>query len=154
MPGRALFSVEFRHPDEATLEYLEAKLRDHVETVANVIGLGHEVRRIFHYPPIAFDTDCVNKVSQAATGYGYSQKRMISGAGHDACYINRVAPTAMIFIPCVDGLSHNEAEHSHPEWCEAGANVLLGALLMKANELNGVPSTANDASIPRQGGSL
>jgi len=135
VPGRALFSVEFRHPEESALERLEAKLREGVQSIASGIGLGHGVRRIFQYSPIAFDKDCVGKVAQAAADYGYSQKDMISGAGHDACYLNRVAPTAMIFIPCVDGLSHNEAEHSHPHWCEAGANVLLGALLTKANEV-------------------
>ncbi|MFV3291591.1 Zn-dependent hydrolase [Pseudomonas sp. NY11955] len=136
VPGRALFSVEFRHPDEAALEDLETKLREGVEAIASGIGLGQEVRRIFQYSPIAFDEDCISKVAQAAAIHGYSQRRIISGAGHDACYLNRVAPTAMIFIPCVDGLSHNEAEHSHPHWCEAGANVLLGALLAKANEVS------------------
>lgn len=135
VPGRALFSVEFRHPDEAVLEVLEARLREGVQAIASGIGLGHEVRRIFQYSPIAFDEDCVSKVAEAAATFAYSQKRMISGAGHDACYLNRVAPTAMIFIPCVDGLSHNEAEHSHPHWCAAGANVLLGAMLSKASEV-------------------
>ncbi|PYD94690.1 M20/M25/M40 family metallo-hydrolase [Pseudomonas syringae pv. pisi] len=134
VPGRALFSVEFRHPDEAALEGLEAKLREGLESIASAIGLGQDVRRIFQYSPIVFDEDCVAKVAQAAAIHGYTQKPMISGAGHDACYLNRVAPTAMIFIPCVDGLSHNEAEYSHPQWCGAGANVLLSALLFKANE--------------------
>ncbi|GLO16099.1 Zn-dependent hydrolase [Pseudomonas putida] len=136
VPGRVLFSVEFRHPSEAALEDLESKLREGVEVIAGGIGLGHEVRRIFQYSPIVFDEDCVTKVAQAAATHGYTQKHMISGAGHDACYLNRVAPTAMIFIPSVDGLSHNEAEHSHPHWCEAGSNVLLGALLAKANEVS------------------
>ena len=135
VPGRSLCSVEFRHPDDSVLESLEAELRDGVQVVATQLGLGCEVRRIFQYSPIAFDKECVDKVSEAAATYGYSQKNMISGAGHDACYLNRVAPTAMIFIPCVDGLSHNEAEHSHPHWCEAGNNVLLGAMLIKANEV-------------------
>lgn len=135
VPGRALFSVEFRHPDEAVLETLEASLRSGVQVIASEIGLGQEIRRIFQYSPIAFDADCVDKVAEAASRHGYTQKRMISGAGHDACYLNRVAPTAMIFVPCVDGLSHNEAEHIHPHWCEAGANVLLGAILAKADEV-------------------
>lgn len=134
VPGRAVFSVEFRHPDEAALETLEAELYSGVQAIADGLGLGQTVRRIFQYSPIAFDTDCIDKVAQATEAHGYTQQRMISGAGHDACYLNRVAPTAMIFVPCVDGLSHNEAEHIHPHWCEAGANVLLSAVLAKANE--------------------
>jgi N-carbamoyl-L-amino-acid hydrolase len=137
VPGRALFSVEFRHPCEEALDQLEAELRASVQAIANALGLKQEVRRIFDYSPIVFDQGCVEQVAQAASALGYSQKRMISGAGHDACYLNRVAPTAMIFIPCVDGLSHNEAEHSHPQWCEAGASVLLGTLLASAQQIGG-----------------
>ena len=92
----------------------------------------HSVQQIFQYAPIAFDRDCVEVVRAASEALGYSHRPMISGAGHDACYLNRVAPTAMIFVPCVDGLSHNEAEHIHPHWSEAGANVLLHAMLAKA----------------------
>jgi len=134
VPGRAVFSVEFRHPDEAALEALEAALYSGVQGIAQTLGLGQEVRRIFQYAPIAFDADCIDKVAQATDAHGYTRKHMISGAGHDACYLSRVAPTAMIFVPCVDGFSHNEAEHIHPHWCEAGANVLLGAVLAKADE--------------------
>ncbi|MCO8164921.1 Zn-dependent hydrolase [Pseudomonas sp. 21LCFQ010] len=134
VPGRALFSVEFRHPDEAVLEQLDAQLRTEVADIAAATGLGHELKQIFQYAPIAFDAACVDQVQRAAVELGYSHKRMISGAGHDACYLSRVAPTAMIFVPCVDGLSHNEAEHIHPHWSEAGANVLLQAVLAKANE--------------------
>ena len=134
VPGRAVFSVEFRHPNEATLEAMEAQLRSQVQAIAHALGLGQEVRRIFQYAPIDFDADCIAKVDAAAEALGYSRKTMISGAGHDACYLSTVAPTAMIFVPCVEGLSHNEAEHIHPHWSEAGANVLLSAMLQKANE--------------------
>ena len=139
VPGRAVFSVEFRHPDESALEAMEAQLRINVQAIAEATGLGQEVRRIFQYAPIAFDADCVSKVATAAKTLGYTQKPIISGAGHDACYLSKVAPTAMIFVPCVEGLSHNEAEHIHPEWSEAGANVLLNAMLSKADETHTAP---------------
>lgn len=134
VPGRAVFSVEFRHPDEGVLKQLDAQLRREVAEIAAATGLGHELKQIFQYAPIAFDTGCIDEVQRATEALSYSNKRMISGAGHDACYLSRVAPTAMIFVPCVDGLSHNEAEHIHPHWCEAGGNVLLNAVLAKANE--------------------
>ncbi|MFS2160782.1 Zn-dependent hydrolase [Pseudomonas sp. Pseusp122] len=132
VPGRVLFSVEFRHPDEAVLETLDGQLRNAVSEIAETIGLQHSLKQIFQYAPIGFDPDCIAQVEQAALTLGYSHKPMISGAGHDACYLSKVAPTSMIFVPCVEGLSHNEAEHIHPHWAEAGANVLLLAMLVKA----------------------
>lgn len=138
VPGRVFFSVEFRHPDEAVLVELDLQLRGQVAQLADEIGLAHRVEQIFQYAPIAFDPDCIQHVSRAATELGHSQRPIISGAGHDACYLNRVTPTSMIFVPCVDGLSHNEAEHIHPHWAEAGANVLLLAMLSKANEVGGI----------------
>ncbi len=93
----------------------------------------HSLKQIFQYAPIAFDPNCIDQVEQAAITLGYSHRPMISGAGHDACYLSAVAPTSMIFVPCVEGLSHNEAEHIHPHWAEAGANVLLLAMLAKAD---------------------
>jgi N-carbamoyl-L-amino-acid hydrolase len=133
VPGRVLFSVEFRHPDEAVLETLDGQLRNAVSEIAEAIGLQHSLKQIFQYAPIGFDPDCIAQVEQAAITLGYSHKPMISGAGHDACYLSKVAPTSMIFVPCVEGLSHNEAEHIHPHWAEAGANVLLLAMLAKAS---------------------
>lgn len=132
VPGRVHFSVEFRHPDESALEQLDGLLRTAVRDIAEVIGLHWQVEQIFQYAPIAFDADCVAVVRRASEKLGYRSRSIISGAGHDACYLNRVAPTAMIFVPCVDGLSHNESEHIHPHWAEAGANVLLQAVLGKA----------------------
>ncbi|MCS3468623.1 N-carbamoyl-L-amino-acid hydrolase [Pseudomonas sp. JUb42] len=133
VPGRVLFSVEFRHPDEAVLETLDGQLCNAVSEIAEAIGLQHSLKQIFQYAPIGFDPDCIAQVEQAAITLGYSHKPMISGAGHDACYLSKVAPTSMIFVPCVEGLSHNEAEHIHPHWAEAGANVLLLAMLAKAS---------------------
>jgi len=132
VPGRVFFSVEFRHPDEAVLAVLDGQLREAVQGIAEGIGLQWQVEQIFQYAPIAFDAECVDTVRQAAEALGYSHRPIISGAGHDACYLNRVAPTAMIFVPCVEGLSHNEAEHIHPHWSQAGGNVLLQAMLAKA----------------------
>ncbi|MBF6029207.1 Zn-dependent hydrolase [Pseudomonas sp. P115] len=133
VPGRVFFSVEFRHPDEAVLARQDQQLREAVAGIAEAIGLQHSVKQIFQYAPIAFDAECVDVVRASAQALGYSHRPMISGAGHDACYLNKVAPTAMIFVPCVDGLSHNEAEEISQEWSTAGADVLLQAILAKAH---------------------
>ena len=81
---------------------------------------------------MAFHPDCVAAVSRAAERLGYSHRDIVSGAGHDACWINRVAPTAMVMCPCVDGLSHNEAEEITKEWAAAGADVLFHAVVETA----------------------
>jgi N-carbamoyl-L-amino-acid hydrolase len=132
VPGRVFFSVEFRHPREQALVELDLSFRDDVQRIADEIGLQSQVEQIFQYSPIRFDDRCIASVRKATEQLGYSHKDMVSGAGHDACYLTRVAPTSMIFVPCVDGLSHNEAEHIHPEWAEAGTNVLLLAMLDKS----------------------
>ena len=80
------------------------------------------------FDPVTFDSGCVESIRNAADKLGYSHRDLVSGAGHDACWINRVAPTAMVMCPCVDGLSHNEAEEIYPEWATAGANVLFHAV--------------------------
>lgn len=134
VPGRVFFSVEFRHPDEAVLAVQDQQLHAAVARIAEGIGLQASVKQIFQYAPIAFDKDCVDVVQVAVEALGYSHRRMISGAGHDACYLNQIAPTAMIFVPCVDGLSHNEAEEIHPHWSTAGADVLLQAILASSGE--------------------
>ena len=133
VPGRVFFSVEFRHPDETVLARQDQQLRDAVAQIADGIGLQHSVQQIFQYAPIAFDGECVEVVRASAQALGYSHRPMISGAGHDACYLNKVAPTAMIFVPCVEGLSHNEAEEISQEWSTAGADVLLQAILAKSH---------------------
>lgn len=128
VPGKVFFSVEFRHPQEAVLEQMELRLLAAVAKIGSD-GLSAHAERIFQYQPIRFDQGCIDSVRQAAQRLGYSHRDMVSGAGHDACYLSRVAPTAMIFIPCVDGISHNELENISSEWSTAGANVLLNALL-------------------------
>lgn len=128
VPGKVFFSVEFRHPQEAVLEQMEQRLLAAIAEVDAGI-LSARAERIFQYRPIRFDQHCIDSVRHAAQALGYSHREMVSGAGHDACYLSRVAPTAMIFIPCVGGISHNELENISPAWATAGANVLLNALL-------------------------
>ncbi len=132
IPGQVFLTVDFRHPINETLTDMDTALRGGVEGICQQIGLACEMKQIFYYPPVAFDPACVAAVRAAAEHFGYSHRDIVSGAGHDACYIARVAPTAMIFTPCVDGVSHNESEDIKPEWATAGANVLMRAVLEKA----------------------
>jgi len=134
IPGRVFFTVDFRHPDDAVLAQMDAELRVGVARVADELRLACELEQIFYYAPIAFDAECVKSVRAAAARFGYSHRDMVSGAGHDACYLSKVAPTSMVFIPCIDGISHNEIEDATPPWIEAGANVLLHAMLKRAGE--------------------
>ncbi len=130
IPGRVFFTIDIRHPEDAVLAEMDRKVREGVARIAEQTRL--EVTRleqIFYYAPIAFDKACVDSVRAAAERLGYSHREIVSGAGHDACYLSKVAPTAMIFVPCVDGISHNEVEDATPEWIEAGGNVLLHAIL-------------------------
>ncbi|WP_237481609.1 Zn-dependent hydrolase [Lichenibacterium dinghuense] len=132
IPGEVFLTCEFRHPDEAVLEAMEAELRAGVAAICEAAGLEPEIKRVFVYPPVPFDAGCVGVVRRAAERGGFSHRDIVSGAGHDACYIARVAPTAMIFTPCVGGVSHNESEEISPAWASAGAQVLLHAVLETA----------------------
>jgi len=132
IPGRVFFSVDFRHPEEETLTGMDEELRRACLEVARALHLSVEVKEFWHSPPTSFDPACVAAVRGATLAAGYSHRDIISGAGHDAVYIARVAPTAMIFVPCEDGISHNEVENAKPEDLEAGCNVLLHALLERA----------------------
>ena len=132
IPGRVVFTVDFRHPHKAVMDDMAATLKARAREVAADIGLGIEIEQVGHFDPVTFDSGCVAHVRAAAERLGYSHRDIVSGAGHDACWINRVAPTCMIMCPCVDGLSHNEAEEITPQWAEAGANVLLRAALAAA----------------------
>jgi len=132
IPGEVFMATEFRHPIDATLSDMDAALRAGVEQIAKGIGLTYDLKQIFYYPPVAFDKECVAAVRAAAEHFGYTHRDIVSGAGHDACYLSRVCPTSMIFTPCVDGISHNEVEDIKQEWSTAGANVLMHAALEKA----------------------
>lgn len=133
VPSRVVCSVEFRHPQTEALIAMEAALRQAADSLA-ARGVTANVERIFDYAPIAFDAGCLSRSEQAARELGYSTKRMVSGAGHDTCYISKIAPASMIFIPCVKGISHNEAENIYQSWSEKGANVLLKSVLLAAQE--------------------
>ena len=135
IPGRVFLTVDFRHPDDAVLAGMDKALRAGIEQIAKKIGLQVELEQIFYYAPIQFDKSCVAAVRDAAKDCGYSMREIISGAGHDACYVAKVAPTSMIFVPCIDGISHNEVEDAKPEWITAGGNVLLRAILEKAGHV-------------------
>ena len=129
IPGRAVFTVDFRSPDLAKLTAMRVRLEVEAPRIAADLGLGIDIEPVGHFDPVAFDPGLVQTVRAAAERLGYSHMNIVSGAGHDACWINRVAPTVMIMCPCVDGLSHNEAEEITPEWASAGADVLLHAVL-------------------------
>jgi N-carbamoyl-L-amino-acid hydrolase len=132
IPGEVFMTCEFRHPIDATLSEMDAALREGVEAITKKIGLTYDLKQVFYYAPVAFDPGCVEAVRRAAKRFGYSHRDIVSGAGHDACYLARVAPTSMVFTPCVDGVSHNESEDIKRDWSTAGANVLMHAVLEKA----------------------
>ncbi len=132
IPGEVFMTCEFRHPIDATLTEMDAALKEGVEAITKKNGLTYDLKQVFYYPPVAFDPGCVDAVRRAAQRFGYSHRDIVSGAGHDACYLARVTPASMVFTPCVDGVSHNEAEDIKQEWSTAGANVLMHAVLEKA----------------------
>lgn len=132
IPGKVVFTVDFRSPDLATIKAMEDKFRDGAAAIAGAMGLGIAFEKVGGFDPVAFDAGCVTAVRNAAERLGYSHRDLISGAGHDACWINAVAPTAMVMCPCVDGLSHNEAEDISQDWAAAGANVLFHAVVETA----------------------
>jgi N-carbamoyl-L-amino-acid hydrolase len=129
VPGEVFFCVDLRHPETAVLDQLEAEYQASLAELCDPLGLTVSSTRIWDQPPVRFDADCVASVRRAAALSGLSAREIVSGAGHDAAYVSRVAPTAMIFVPCRNGVSHNEAEHSSKEQCAAGAQVLLQAVL-------------------------
>lgn len=129
VPGAVFFTVDFRHPETAVLDRMEQELAKAVRAVSATTGVEIELKNIWAQSPVHFDGECIAAVREAAKASGYSARDIVSGAGHDAAYVARVAPTAMIFVPCRDGISHNEAEFSSKEQCAAGAQVLLQAVL-------------------------
>ncbi|MBB3773653.1 N-carbamoyl-L-amino-acid hydrolase [Angulomicrobium tetraedrale] len=130
--GKAVFTIDIRHPELAVLEAMAQEIRAGAAEIAERMGLAIAIAEVNAFDPVAFDPTLVGRVRAAATALGYSHRDMVSGAGHDACWVNKVAPAAMIFCPCVDGLSHNEDEAITPEWAKAGADVLLHAVLETA----------------------
>jgi len=140
IPGQVFFTVDFRHPYDPVLSQMDHDLRQACQEAASAIGLEAEVKEFWYFPPTPFHPDLVAAVRNAAGAQGYAHQDIISGAGHDAVYMARVAPSAMVFVPCIGGISHNEIEDAKPEDLTAGCNVLLNAALDRANAA-GPPST-------------
>ena len=133
IPGRVFFTVDLRHPDEDILSAMDADLRDSASRIAGETGLELAFEQLWYAPALAFDAGCVSTVRNAAVETGYPHRDIVSGAGHDSCQIARVAPTGMIFVPCAKGISHNEEESATPEDLAAGCQVLLQAIIERAN---------------------
>ena len=132
IPGKAVFTVDFRSPNLEVLTKMVAQMKEAAQAICDEMELGLEMEQVGGFDPVTFDETCVSALRNAAERLGYSHRDIISGAGHDACWINQVAPTAMVMCPCVDGLSHNEAEAISKDWAKAGADVLLHAVLETA----------------------
>lgn len=132
IPGKVIFTVDIRSPNQTKLDLMRGEVERAAHAVAAELGLGCAIEAVGHFDPVTFDPQLVKVVRQNAEKLGYSHMDIISGAGHDACWINRVAPTVMIMCPCVGGLSHNEAEEISPEWAAAATDVMLHTVLQVA----------------------
>jgi N-carbamoyl-L-amino-acid hydrolase len=132
LPGTVVFTVDIRSPEQAKLDRMRARIEAEAPKICEALGVKCSVEAVGHFDPVTFDPTLVARVRGAAEKLGYSHMNIISGAGHDACWTNRVAPSVMIMCPCVDGLSHNEAEDISKDWAAAGANVLFHAVVETA----------------------
>jgi beta-ureidopropionase / N-carbamoyl-L-amino-acid hydrolase len=132
VPGRLRFTVDLRHPDARQYADLKDEAARVVRAALARQALAGEIRCVWEAPGVTFDPHCVAAVRSAAAALGFNSLEMVSGAGHDSCNVSAVVPTAMVFVPCAGGLSHNEAESAQPADLEAGASVLLHAMLSMA----------------------
>jgi N-carbamoyl-L-amino-acid hydrolase len=132
IPGRVKFSIDLRNVNDELLNTMHEEITAFVDRTSKATGLAITLERVSYYPPCPFHPDCVGAVRNAAAKLGYSTMDVVSGAGHDAIYVARLAPAGMIFVPCKDGISHNEIEDARPDHLEAGCNVLLHAMLERA----------------------
>jgi N-carbamoyl-L-amino-acid hydrolase len=132
IPGKVSFSADLRADSAAMLDRMEARLRETAARVCAERKLELKLEPTVNFPPTPFAPDCMNAVQNAARQLGYSHMELVSGAGHDAIHLAEVCPAAMIFVPCKDGISHNEIEDAKPEHLTAGCNVLLHAMLERA----------------------
>ena len=148
VPGRLRFTVDIRHPDADTYRALREELNRLVQAALQRHRLGGDVRCVWEAPGVTFDPACVAAVRSAAAALGFSSLEMVSGAGHDSCNVSAVVPTAMVFVPCAGGLSHNEAESALPGDLEAGANVLLQAMLSLATTSATAATSVTPATNP------
>jgi N-carbamoyl-L-amino-acid hydrolase len=133
IPGRVTFTVDFRHTDDDGLQRMDAALRAAITALqAEVRGIDVALQPVVYFPPAPFTPDLVANVRAGAARHGLAHQDIVSGAGHDAVYVARQSPTAMIFVPCRDGISHNEIEDAQPQHLAAGCQVLLEAMLQTA----------------------
>ncbi len=132
LPGKVVFTVDIRSPDQAKLDGMRARVEKEAAAICAELGVGCSVEAVGHFDPVTFDPTLVGRVRAAAEKLGYSHMNIISGAGHDACWAAKVAPATMVMCPCVDGLSHNEAEEISKDWARAGADVLFHAVVETA----------------------
>jgi len=129
VPEKLILAVDLRHPDKDILAEMDKRFRQIAHQECEAAGLSCQVGVEWQSPAVVFDSGCIEAVRKATQDLGYLSKEMVSGAGHDAVYVSRVAPTSMIFVPCEKGISHNEAEYSKPGDIEAGCNVLMNAIV-------------------------
>jgi N-carbamoyl-L-amino-acid hydrolase len=142
IPGQVKFSIDLRNVTDDLLNTMHGEIEAFVERTRRETGLAIDLQRVSYYPPCPFHPDCVGAVREATEKLGYSTMDVVSGAGHDAIYVARLAPAGMIFVPCKDGISHNEIEDAQPGHLEAGCNVLLHAMLERAGIVS-TPATAD-----------
>jgi len=133
IPGKVFFTIDLRHPEDATLTKMAAAVKSACEEAAAANRLEVDFKEIWYSPPVKFDANCVAAVKKGAEELGFENLDIISGAGHDSVYMSRVAPTAMVFIPCEGGISHNEIENATKDDCRDGCDVLLRAMVERAN---------------------
>lgn len=132
LPGTVVFTVDIRSPEQAKLDAMRARIEREAATICADLGVGCSVEPVGHFDPVTFDPTLVDRVRRSAEKLGLSHRDIVSGAGHDACWTARVAPSTMIMCPCVGGVSHNEAEEISKEWASAGCDVLFHAVVETA----------------------
>jgi len=132
IPGKTIFTIDFRSHIYKKLKDIETKIKSIVSKISKNHSVSFKIKEVASYDPITFDKNCVNFIRNAAQKYNYTFKEIVSGAGHDACAINTKIPAAMIMCPCVDGISHNEAEEIKKDWALTSTNVLMHAALEAA----------------------
>lgn len=149
IPSSVIFSIDIRHPDVARLDAVDAEIRERLEKACAEYGCGVVIDRIFDLPPTEFADSLIDCIEGAALAHGVSARRIVSGAFHDALFVARVAPAAMIFVPCRDGVSHNAREYVEPGLSVLGAEILLHASLgaPAALGLNGTPKAGKGGAV-------
>jgi len=136
IPGSVKFSIDLRNVNDALLNQMQDEMLAFIDRTQSESGLSIGIERVSYYRPCEFHPQCVDAVRRATGALGYSTIDVVSGAGHDAVYTARVAPSGMIFVPCKDGISHNEIEDARSDHLEAGCNVLLHSMLERAGQVS------------------